>query len=103
MRPCHAAEVLTFGVMVKLTLARAVALAVAIWSVGCSTTKQTTKHADAENAEYTYVTETGSRIPTKVKKGKPKSDRQNMEQGDSRTLEQMQQDQVRRTMRRDGS
>ena len=71
--------------------------------VGCTTTKQTPKQADSDQGEYTYVTETGSRIPTKVKKSKAKSDSQNLEKGDSRTLEQMQQDQVRRTMRRDGS
>lgn len=74
-----------------------------LFLVGCTTTKQTSKQADSEKSEYTYVTETGSRIPTKVKKGKSKSDGQNLEKGDSRTLEQMQQDQIRRTMRRDGS
>lgn len=71
---------------------------------GCATTpKETTQGKEAEKDEYIYVTETGSRIPTKVKKSRGKSDATNLEQGDQRTLEQMQRDQTLRTMRRDGS
>lgn len=67
---------------------------------GCESTK--TKEAKAPDEEYVYVTETGSRIPTKVKKSKGKSDSTNSESGDAKTLEQLQRDQTQRTMMRDG-
>lgn len=87
--------------MISTTL-RLMLVAASVILTGCTTTQKPAVAAQ-EKEEYTYITETGSRIPTKVKKGKTKSDAHNSEQGDSRTLEQLQRDQTLRTMRRDGS
>lgn len=64
---------------------------------GCESTKKT-KEAKTEGDEYVYVTDTGSRIPTKVKKSKVAAD--SAEAG--KTLDALQRDQTQRTMMRDG-
>lgn len=67
---------------------------------GCNTTK-TTDGKPVE--EYVYVSETGSNIPRKVRKGDTTDGSTNIEKNDGRTLDQMQRDQTLRTMRRDGT
>lgn len=69
---------------------------------GCNSTKTTEGQAKPAE-EYVYVSETGSNIPRKVRKGSATDGSSNIEKNDSRTLEQMQRDQTVRTMRRDGS
>lgn len=72
----------------------------ALLVTGCNTTK-TTDGKPAE--EYVYVSETGSNIPRKVRKGSTTDGSANIDKTDGRTLEQMQRDQTLRTMRRDGT
>ncbi|HYC70475.1 MAG TPA: hypothetical protein VEB66_04660 [Opitutaceae bacterium] len=69
---------------------------------GCNTTKTTGGQAKPVE-EYVYVSETGSNIPRKVRKGSTADGSTNLEKSDGRTLEQMQRDQTIRNMRRDGS
>lgn len=86
----------------KATFRATGALLVLALLAGCNTTKTTdspTKPAE----EYVYVSETGSNIPRKVRKGHTTDGSANIEKNDSRTLEQMQRDQTIRNMRRDGT
>lgn len=69
---------------------------------GCSTTNTTDGQAKPAD-EYVYVSETGSNIPRKVRKGSATDGSLNIEKSDGRTLEQMQRDQTIRNMKRDGT
>lgn len=86
----------------KLTLRALPATLLLALLAGCSTTK-TTDGQPKPAEEYVYVSETGTNIPRKVRKGSTTEGSANIEKGDSRTLEQMQRDQTIRNMRRDGT
>ena len=86
--------------MKPATRALSALLLVAVVS-GCNTTKSTDGQAKAD--EYVYVSETGSNIPRKVRKGQNSDGSLNIDKTDGRALEQMQRDQTLRTMRKDGS
>lgn len=90
----------TFPCM-KTTFRAAGALLLSLLA-GCNTTK-TTEGQTKPAEEYVYVSETGSNIPRKVRKGSATDGSSNIEKNDSRTLEQMQRDQTVRNMRRDGT
>ena len=88
--------------MIPHRLTRSAALLVVpLLLAGCNTTKTTTAGEPA--GDYVYVSETGSNIPRKVRKGSTTDGSLPVEKGDGRTLEQLQRDQTIRNMRRDGT
>lgn len=63
----------------------------------CSTPRQTAE-AEEQMEQYELVTRTGSILPRKVKKGKKPSDDPNYREESASYLEQMQRDQMRRSL-----
>lgn len=71
-------------------------LTTALLLSGCAGTAKSSSGDKSSDSEYTYVTETGSYIPKRVKKGEVSDGSQNIEKVGAAAAGQMSEEQVRK-------
>lgn len=72
-------------------------VAVAVLLGGCAGTPKSADGKSSDESEYSYVTETGSYIPKRVKKGQVSDGSQNIEKVGAAAAGEMADEQVRRS------
>lgn len=79
----------------RLTTLVAAAVAFAFLA-GCAATPSTSRAEKSDSSEYSYINETGSYIPKRVKKGQVSDGSQNIDKVGAAAAGEMVNDQVRR-------